>query len=853
MQAQSKTGMLIDGIFASEVWDSSGERINIDGCDISEMEAAVGVANYEHRDDKSPGASANDIVGRIVYAKKILKASDAEDDRQKEFWNKIKVPFIYGIVRLFDGSGHPNAMALAAMVRDMVDNDEKILVRFSIEGVTLKRDGQILARCIARDVALTIKPCNRTCDTGLLLDPMREGKRSSLAKGAEVEQDLPPTSFGIPRRKMNAEMQKKCVDALAKWAAKGCSDPVEDILKAEMGELAAEHLDQFMQVADQLRAPSVKKSEQLQLSEPARPPEVSFDEHRATLNVLGSPLKMKFSPKDWQKPDDLQAWEMAVRNFISVKEEQGDKLKELVSIVANALAGGTRFYSTEFGGDGRLFADQMVKASQEGQLASSVPPLGVCEARMVVSLAGSGNALVPSQGLLAQLFESPEGDLVRFGLLHDPQYRALWSSIDKAFYRYHPAVVFVLNHPEFGAFFRRNPEQAILPAQWLLGGDADDLAKAESLFDHKEWASDIVGWRVRFGEAAAVLLFYRHIAGLLKAEAPKSKLAKMMDGLLQLERMIKSAEKTTKIFDSGSSASKAPGVKSSGDHLMSADHGLVHNGDHGSEQNRMVHGVDLSSAADIPPTKGRNTVFFAPHPTLGKVFVKKADASPALEGHKRELMYHNLAHEVFGLGDYLPKTAAAEHPTHGNLSVHEVVDGEHYKRHNKEHEDAIDGLRKSGELDKLELMNHLMGNCDRHMGNFMMTPSANTPIKLIDHDLGFLALPEGSQKVPAYGRASEDILDRRGEVLPKLHPAAAQWLGQIKPEEAGAAVLRNGGSPAMAQKLAARIQQTQATVQKHGGTMDRFTLMGKVHNDLDPKVSNWFKMHSPPHGEDVGL
>lgn len=165
------TGMMIDGIFASEAIDSSGEVLDVKGADISDLEDGKGVLNYEHRGDDAPGASPNDIVGKIVYAKKIFNASDCENDRQRKYWDQIELPFIYGICRLYDAAGHPGAIAAAAHIRDHVANGEPILARFSIEGSTLKRDGQKLLHTVARRVALTFKPCNRSCDSGLLADP----------------------------------------------------------------------------------------------------------------------------------------------------------------------------------------------------------------------------------------------------------------------------------------------------------------------------------------------------------------------------------------------------------------------------------------------------------------------------------------------------------------------------------------------------------------------------------------------------------------------------------------------------------------------------------------------------------
>lgn len=168
---KSSTGMMIDGIFASEAIDSSGEVLDVKGADISDLEDGKGVLNYEHRGDDAPGASPNDIVGKIVYAKKVYGEKDCDNDRQLKYWKQIELPFVYGICRLYDAAGHPGAIAAAAHIRDHVANAEPILARFSIEGSTLDRTGQRLTHTVARRVALTFKPCNRSCDSGLIADP----------------------------------------------------------------------------------------------------------------------------------------------------------------------------------------------------------------------------------------------------------------------------------------------------------------------------------------------------------------------------------------------------------------------------------------------------------------------------------------------------------------------------------------------------------------------------------------------------------------------------------------------------------------------------------------------------------
>jgi hypothetical protein len=180
------TGMIIDGIFASEAIDSSGEVLDIDGCDIVDFEEGKGVANYEHKNEETEGAFGQEVVGRIIFAKKIFKRADCDNERQQMYWDKVEVPFIYGIVRLADGAGHAGAKALAALIRDHNANGEPILVRYSIEGSTLKKEGQKLLRSVARRVAMTIKPCNRSCHSGLLEDPFApEGFKTNPTEEAK--------------------------------------------------------------------------------------------------------------------------------------------------------------------------------------------------------------------------------------------------------------------------------------------------------------------------------------------------------------------------------------------------------------------------------------------------------------------------------------------------------------------------------------------------------------------------------------------------------------------------------------------------------------------------------------------
>ena len=193
MTIKSISGMIIDGVAASEAIDSSGEILDVKGCDTSDLENGVGVLNYEHRGDDANGASPNDVVGKIVFCKKIFKKDDCDDKRQEFYWEKVKLPFIYIKARLYDGAGHPGAIAAAAMIRDHHANGEPILARYSIEGSTLKKEGNRLVRSMARKVALTLKPCNKSAISGLLSDPNGPNPVTEKQATKSLLQDLADT------------------------------------------------------------------------------------------------------------------------------------------------------------------------------------------------------------------------------------------------------------------------------------------------------------------------------------------------------------------------------------------------------------------------------------------------------------------------------------------------------------------------------------------------------------------------------------------------------------------------------------------------------------------------------------
>ena len=149
-------GMMFDTCASTDAIDSQGERLNIEGCDISTLETGMGRVCDNH------GKSFVHAIGRVVGAKKIFKAEDCDDDRQKMYWDKVKKPYIYVKGELYDSEDHPNAKATAAILRHLSKAGAPLSVRASVEGSVLARkEGGILDRTKVHSIALTFTPANK--------------------------------------------------------------------------------------------------------------------------------------------------------------------------------------------------------------------------------------------------------------------------------------------------------------------------------------------------------------------------------------------------------------------------------------------------------------------------------------------------------------------------------------------------------------------------------------------------------------------------------------------------------------------------------------------------------------------
>jgi hypothetical protein len=161
-------GLKLDGLCATCAIDTSSESIDIEGLDISSLQRGDGTINVEHIGPKTPGYSFSSIIGAVTSAKKLMCREDCENERQKKYWDSIELPCVYFTCELFDSEGHQGAQAAAALIKYYHSRNMPILARWSIDGHTIEREGNVLKRCIARDIALTVKPANHSCISGVI-------------------------------------------------------------------------------------------------------------------------------------------------------------------------------------------------------------------------------------------------------------------------------------------------------------------------------------------------------------------------------------------------------------------------------------------------------------------------------------------------------------------------------------------------------------------------------------------------------------------------------------------------------------------------------------------------------------
>jgi hypothetical protein len=155
-----KKSLIIDGCAATEDRDSQDEVLEIDGADISPLKSGAAFVNSDHR------SGFQNLIGRVIDAKKISKVEDCELPSQTRIWNEKRKPFIWARMELFDGHGHKEADSLASLYRFYMSKGQEPPIKISVEGKKnhVDRFTGRLKKTTIKGLAITVVPANKqTC------------------------------------------------------------------------------------------------------------------------------------------------------------------------------------------------------------------------------------------------------------------------------------------------------------------------------------------------------------------------------------------------------------------------------------------------------------------------------------------------------------------------------------------------------------------------------------------------------------------------------------------------------------------------------------------------------------------
>jgi hypothetical protein len=174
--AALKKNLIVEGVLTAQVPDTAGEVLDISGADISDLKTGRSPVNTEHinPDDIKKDSDDNgfqSIVGRVIDAKKIFSEEDCDSPDELRAYKNLKVPLIWGKIEIFDNDkSHDNARAAASIIRNYADAGVKQLLGYSVEGNTLRRDGNLLKETVIKRIALTAKPANKAAVVQVVKD-----------------------------------------------------------------------------------------------------------------------------------------------------------------------------------------------------------------------------------------------------------------------------------------------------------------------------------------------------------------------------------------------------------------------------------------------------------------------------------------------------------------------------------------------------------------------------------------------------------------------------------------------------------------------------------------------------------
>lgn len=239
--------------------------------------------------------------------------------------------------------------------------------------------------------------------------------------------------------------------------------------------------------------------------------------------------------------------------------------------------------------------------------------------------------------------------------------------------------------------------------------------------------------------------------------------------------------------------------KSVSNNMLDADTHGVNAFNTTPEQRDLFHNADLTKWHRNKPKHaegiggGALASSWVKSPKGNRPAIIKSDFLNSLR-HEGEMegLFHNMARDFFGLGRYVPTTAVFDHPEGRRYSIQlSVPYAEHAKNpyddkaFSDKQRSTLSQLHRSGDLDKLALMDGLMGSTDRHGFNYLF--SRNDGFHLIDNsrilDMGYHHMPHYWEKYHSpSGIAVKNDPGNSGLNAP-LHPETVQWALNLDPDK----------------------------------------------------------------------
>lgn len=196
---------------------------------------------------------------------------------------------------------------------------------------------------------------------------------------------------------------------------------------------------------------------------------------------------------------------------------------------------------------------------------------------------------------------------------------------------------------------------------------------------------------------------------------------------------------------------------------------------------------------------------------------------PTFMSTHREAAYSKAADHVFGLGHYVPRTTVfVQQNTKTGMdetwSAMEFKKGARHFDDAYECSDEMDTYAENGDLFKKALMNVVMGNCDRHMNNTMISDDGH---HLIDNGFAFDYGKNGG-----YFHAPEPFYARDHSHAQIPLDLVHKWVNSLNADKLGS-ILKQSGAPDEITEIAKnRLLDTQSL-------MNRF-----ASGELDERACN---------------